>query len=361
MVDLQLHTDQGAMAFSGKILSLQEVETCVLGHILPNRPAEVWLSSRAHVARLGDIFGDSRAIRIAERCMKEKGKARQRSILRTRQSATTTMIEEDNADNTTTTTDRAPAAAQQRRAVARAPWWLTSLAFLAVIIIVVPFLSVTMMPSGGGAAVAANYTTCEEETPPPSNPTMSDAYVAVFRSIVIHLLAYAALFATVDYAFHSNRKTIVKFVGLKHEFLPINPAPTSSGVLRREHVRVMFSAAVDAVYAWIVSSHGSFSNEPLTFATVVAAALGVTVWTEAHFFFSHRLLHWGPLFRAAHYAHHESHNPGPWSSLSFHPIEAFVFFSAYLLVFVLPPATFPHQVWWAFKAGMVVGPIHAHV
>ena len=356
MVDLQLHTDQGAMAFSGKILSLQEVETCVLGHILPNRPAEVWLSSRAHVARLGDIFGDSRAIRIAERCMKEKGMARQRSILRERQSATTTTVEEDNTDNNND--DRAPAAAQRRAVARRTPWWLTSLAFLAVIIIVVPFLSVTMMPSGEGA-VAANHTTCEEETPPPS--TMSDAYVAVFRSIAIHLLAYAALFATVDCAFHSNRKTIVKFVGLKHDFLPINPAPISSGVLRRERVRVLFSAAVDAVYAWFVSSHGSFSNDPLTFTTVVAAALGVTVWTEAHFFFSHRLLHWGPLFRAAHYVHHESHNPGPWSSLSFHPIEAFVFFSAYLLVFILPPATFPHQVWWAFKAGMVVGPIHAHV
>jgi len=41
MVDLQLHYEASAMAFSGSILTVQDVEKCVMDHILPNRPVEV--------------------------------------------------------------------------------------------------------------------------------------------------------------------------------------------------------------------------------------------------------------------------------------------------------------------------------
>ena len=54
------------MAFSGGILSLQDVEKSILDHVLLARPPEVWLSARAHVARFGDIFGNSRAVLLAE-------------------------------------------------------------------------------------------------------------------------------------------------------------------------------------------------------------------------------------------------------------------------------------------------------
>ena len=80
MVDLQLEHDDGAMAFSGDILSLSQVERCILHEVLPNRPVETWLSSRARLARFGDIFGSSRAVALAEWSMKRAGRARQRQI-----------------------------------------------------------------------------------------------------------------------------------------------------------------------------------------------------------------------------------------------------------------------------------------
>lgn len=80
MVDMQLHYDDAAMAFSGDILTLKDVENCILGRVIQERPVEVWLSSRARVARFGDIFGASRAVQMAERIMKSIGRRRQKRI-----------------------------------------------------------------------------------------------------------------------------------------------------------------------------------------------------------------------------------------------------------------------------------------
>ena len=48
------------------------------------------------------------------------------------------------------------------------------------------------------------------------------------------------------------------------------------------------------------------------------------------------------LYRVAHSLHHKSHNPGPWSGLSMHPIEHFLYYSCTLtpLVWTLHPVHF---------------------
>jgi len=58
---------------------------------------------------------------------------------------------------------------------------------------------------------------------------------------------------------------------------------------------------------------------------------------DAYFYWTHRLLHWKPLFRRVHRIHHESINPSPWSAFSFHPIEAVISFGIIpLIVFTIP-------------------------
>ena len=58
---------------------------------------------------------------------------------------------------------------------------------------------------------------------------------------------------------------------------------------------------------------------------------------DAYFYWMHRVLHYPAFFRRAHHVHHQSLNPSPWASQSFHPIEAF-FEIAWILpiVFILP-------------------------
>ena len=88
MVTKQLDYDGGAYAFSqAEILTVHDLERCVLRHVLPDRPAEVWLTRRAEVGALGGLGGmlanvihSSRAVLWAERAMYRAGLARQRQI-----------------------------------------------------------------------------------------------------------------------------------------------------------------------------------------------------------------------------------------------------------------------------------------
>lgn len=43
---------------------------------------------------------------------------------------------------------------------------------------------------------------------------------------------------------------------------------------------------------------------------------------DAWFYWTHRAMHWPPLFRAMHAVHHASRPPTAWAAMSFHPSEA---------------------------------------
>lgn len=60
------------------------------------------------------------------------------------------------------------------------------------------------------------------------------------------------------------------------------------------------------------------------------------VWISLHFYWIHRVLHWGPLYRIAHALHHRNVNVGPWSGLSMHPVESLGFFSSILIHLIVP-------------------------
>jgi sterol desaturase/sphingolipid hydroxylase (fatty acid hydroxylase superfamily) len=65
--------------------------------------------------------------------------------------------------------------------------------------------------------------------------------------------------------------------------------------------------------------------------------LVMIVLHDAYFYWTHRLLHWKPLFRRVHRVHHQSFNPSPWAAFSFHPVEAVISFGILPLILVLIP------------------------
>ncbi len=69
---------------------------------------------------------------------------------------------------------------------------------------------------------------------------------------------------------------------------------------------------------------------------LLAMAALIFFWGTFHFYWVHRLLHWPPLYRAAHELHHRNVNIGPWSGISMHPLEHLLYFSAILLWWVVP-------------------------
>ncbi len=79
----------------------------------------------------------------------------------------------------------------------------------------------------------------------------------------------------------------------------------------------------------------------------IACFLLIPIWSSFHFYWIHKLLHWPPLFKAAHALHHRNVNIGPWSGISMHPIEHVLYFSTFAIHFVVPTSPI-HFLFHAF-------------
>lgn len=86
-----------------------------------------------------------------------------------------------------------------------------------------------------------------------------------------------------------------------------------------------------AANAWIPAL--ALPEAPVWF---VVTLLLVPAWSSMHFYWVHRFLHWPPVYSRIHSLHHRNINIGPWSGLSMHPVECFIYVSAVLIHFVVP-------------------------
>jgi sterol desaturase/sphingolipid hydroxylase (fatty acid hydroxylase superfamily) len=72
------------------------------------------------------------------------------------------------------------------------------------------------------------------------------------------------------------------------------------------------------------------------------------VFHDTFFYWSHRLMHWRPIFKYVHVGHHKSITPTPWAIFAFQPLEAVIqFFGIILLVVLIPlhPLTLVAFLW----------------
>ncbi len=100
---------------------------------------------------------------------------------------------------------------------------------------------------------------------------------------------------------------------------------------------VVFWTAYEVVFLWAYANgwlmEASWSHHWWWLAPLSVFGF---FWSTIHFYLNHRLLHWGPLYRSAHYLHHKNANTGPWTGISMHPIEHLIYFSLPMLVLVVP-------------------------
>jgi sterol desaturase/sphingolipid hydroxylase (fatty acid hydroxylase superfamily) len=76
-----------------------------------------------------------------------------------------------------------------------------------------------------------------------------------------------------------------------------------------------------------------WTDHPLYLAALVLVAPAIH---EVHFFVIHRAIHTKWLYKWIHSIHHNSVNPSPFSSLSMHPVEAFLYHAVALWHLVIP-------------------------
>jgi sterol desaturase/sphingolipid hydroxylase (fatty acid hydroxylase superfamily) len=80
---------------------------------------------------------------------------------------------------------------------------------------------------------------------------------------------------------------------------------------------------------------------------------------DTWFYWTHRVMHWPPLFRVMHRVHHLSHTPTPWSALAFHPTEALVHALIFpLMAMVMPMHPLVGALWLIY---MIVINVWGHL
>jgi len=55
------------------------------------------------------------------------------------------------------------------------------------------------------------------------------------------------------------------------------------------------------------------------------------------FYWTHRFMHWRPVFKYFHAGHHKSVSPSPWAIFAFQPLEAILQFSCLMLIIIFVP------------------------
>ncbi len=71
---------------------------------------------------------------------------------------------------------------------------------------------------------------------------------------------------------------------------------------------------------------------------LVGSIIGLAIFHDAYFYWTHRMMHHPKLFKHFHVIHHRSHNPTPFTAYSFNPTEAavnFMFIPIFALVLPL--------------------------
>ena len=60
-------------------------------------------------------------------------------------------------------------------------------------------------------------------------------------------------------------------------------------------------------------------------------------WQETYFYWSHRVMHWPPIYRRVHAWHHLSRHPTPFTAFAFHPFEALIEGMTFVILAFLVP------------------------
>jgi sterol desaturase/sphingolipid hydroxylase (fatty acid hydroxylase superfamily) len=95
---------------------------------------------------------------------------------------------------------------------------------------------------------------------------------------------------------------------------------------------VSFWTIFEVLFMWAYANSFlpkiSFSSNPIWFIMLL---LIIPVWHSMHFYWTHRALHYKPLYDRVHSVHHRNISIGPWSGLSMHPVESFIYLTSIIL------------------------------
>jgi len=161
-----------------------------------------------------------------------------------------------------------------------------------------------------------------------------------FDVLLIFIITIARYFAIAGIAF----LIFYKWLSNRLERSRIQVRKVANGQYLREIFHSSLSSIMLAITGYI-AVWGPLKEYTLVYPDIndwplwwIPVSLALTLLIhDTYFYWIHRIMHHRSLFRLTHLVHHESINPSPWTSYSFHMIEAAVEGGVVIvLVFVLP-------------------------
>jgi sterol desaturase/sphingolipid hydroxylase (fatty acid hydroxylase superfamily) len=159
----------------------------------------------------------------------------------------------------------------------------------------------------------------------------------------VNAAAIFVMYGSVELFYYVKRKQ-----GTRFKYNARFPADTPSDVfwfssqnldnfLRSFLISIPLWTVVEVFMLWCFANGFvpwlSWNEHPYYLAALVFITPAIH---EVHFFFIHRLIHTPLLYKWIHAIHHNSINPSPWSSLSMHPVEGFLYHAVALWHLVIP-------------------------
>ena len=185
-----------------------------------------------------------------------------------------------------------------------------------------------------------------------AQPGVGDMLILLARNVALIIIVYG---------FQHIVLYGLKLHGRNRKYNPQWPAKDAKRFLfRNQNLDNMFWTIVsggivwtayEVLYFWMVANGWvatlSWSTSPVL---IVAIFLLIPFYRESHFSFVHRLIHWKPLFRVVHKIHHKNYNPAPFSGMAMSPLEHILYFSHFLIFFIVPV----HPIHYVFS-GQLAG------
>lgn len=139
----------------------------------------------------------------------------------------------------------------------------------------------------------------------------------------------------------------------------IQPKPkTKAKVIFREIGASLSTFVVIGMINWFLDTliiHGRYglfydnyytSISTYGWSYFVLSVFLMLVFDDTYFYWIHRLLHHPNLYRQVHKVHHYSVDPNPFTTYSFHPLEAIILFLGYRLVpSIIPVHALAVSIW----------------
>ena len=104
---------------------------------------------------------------------------------------------------------------------------------------------------------------------------------------------------------------------------------------------VSFWTGFEIIFLWAYANDYlpqiDWQSNPVWF---VALIFLIPIWHSMHFYWTHRALHFKPIYDMVHSVHHRNVSIGPWSGLSMHPIESFIYLTSIGIHLVIASSAF---------------------